>query len=110
MKLAAWRWDNRRGCATLPAFLLSVGRIKPTNMRTFLSFCVLLLLASCSKESGTGSSGELLESISVNGKIDERFFYNNDGQLRKFERFLHCTTSPMDEEEYHYGAGKLVKN
>ena len=81
---------------------------KLVNMRTLLSFFVLFCLVSCSKE-GTQPGNSLLESITVDGKINERFLYNSDGKLEKFERFAHCTTSPMDEEEYHYNAGKLVR-
>ena len=81
---------------------------KLVNMRILLSFFVRFLLASCSKDTA-GPGDSMLESITVDGKINERFLYNSDRKLEKFERFAHCTTSPMDEEQYHYEVGKLVK-
>lgn len=60
---------------------------------------VTITIFSCTKESGTNET--LLSKITVNGKVNERFVYNNSGQLIKDEFYSFCST-PTDEHFYSY--------
>jgi hypothetical protein len=76
-------------------------------MRYVFAILVLLACVSCSKENAS-SRGQVLVSITLNGKTDERFVYNAGGKLERYEHFSFCTTTPMDEEVYHYNVNLLT--
>lgn len=77
-------------------------------MRSLLPFCLLVIVASCSKDQN-GIGGKRLESVTVNGKLYERFSYDAQARLQKSDLFGHCMLSPMDEEEFIYDGDRLVK-
>src|SRR5690606_24157754 len=51
----------------------------------------------------------LLKQVTVNGKINQSFEYNENRQLLKENFFGLCTSNPQDEYEYTYENKKLIK-
>ena len=70
-------------------------------MKNFISLLIITVtIFACTKESSHDNATQL-KSVTMNGKIQENFEYNNDGQLIKDDAYHLCNV-PSDEVTYMY--------
>lgn len=73
-----------------------------------IALSLLFAIAACKKDENSQKT-LLLKEVTLSGKINQSFEYDENSQLLKENFFGLCTSNPQDEYEYTYENKKLTK-